>query len=99
MFEKKFISKKVLLLKEAQNGPLDSSSPKNLPGGQQDQGRGIVLHVQEEVYGLTLNFKRRVNKYYRMSMRCTEFRNFDVCPNTLGSLKRKVSKIKSKGTF
>ena len=28
MFKKKFISKKVLIVKEAQNGPLDSSSPK-----------------------------------------------------------------------
>ena len=24
--------------------------PKNWPGGQRDQGRGVVLHVQEEVY-------------------------------------------------
>ena len=30
MFKKKFISKKVLIVKEAQNGPLDSSSPKKV---------------------------------------------------------------------
>ena len=58
MFKKKFISKKVLIVKEAQNGPLDSSSPKNLPGGQRDWGRGVVLHVQEEVYQSTLTFRR-----------------------------------------
>ena len=28
MFKKKFIIKKVLMVKEAQNGPLDSSNPK-----------------------------------------------------------------------
>ena len=63
MFKKKFISKKVLLVKEAQNGPLDSSSPKNWPGGQRDPGRGVVLHVQGEVYQSTLNFGRRVAGY------------------------------------
>ena len=35
-------------IKVAQNDPLDSSSQKNLPGGQRDQGRGVVQHVQEE---------------------------------------------------
>ena len=60
MFKKKFISKKVLIVQVAQNDPLDSSSQKNLPGGQQDQGLGVVLHVQEEVYQSTLTFKRRV---------------------------------------
>ena len=39
-----------LLVKVAHNGPLDSSSQKNGPGGQHCQGRGVVLHVQEEVY-------------------------------------------------
>ena len=63
MFKKKFINKKVLLVKVAQNGPLDSSSQKNLPGGQRDQGRGLVLHVQEEVYQLTLTFRKRVAGY------------------------------------
>ena len=29
MFKKKFISKKVIMVKVAQNGPLDSSSQKN----------------------------------------------------------------------
>ena len=56
MFKKKFISKKVIIVKVAQNGPLDSSSQKNLPGGQRYQGRGVVLHVQEEVYQSTLKF-------------------------------------------
>ena len=36
---------KVLVVKVAQNGPLDLSSQKNLPGGQRDQGQGVVLHV------------------------------------------------------
>ena len=36
---------------------LDSSSQKNWLGGQWDQGNGVVLHVQEEVYQLTLTFK------------------------------------------
>ena len=40
--------KKVLMVKVAQNDPFDSSSQKNLPGGQQDQGHGVVIHVQEE---------------------------------------------------
>ena len=39
---------------------LDSSSQKNWPGGQQDQGPEVVLHVQEEVYQSTLILKRRV---------------------------------------
>ena len=42
--------KKVLKAKVTQNDPLDSLSQKNLPGGQQDQGHGVVLHVKEEVY-------------------------------------------------
>ena len=37
-------------VKVAKNDPLDSSRQKNLPGGQRDQGRGVVLHVKEEVY-------------------------------------------------
>ena len=45
---------KVLIVKVAQNDPLDSSSKKNLLGGQQDQGHEVVLHVQEEVYQSTL---------------------------------------------
>ena len=32
-------------------------------GGQREQGRGVVLHVQEEVYQLTLTFRRRVARY------------------------------------
>ena len=42
--------KKVQIVKVAQNDSLDSSSQKNGPGGQRDQGRGVVLHVQEEVH-------------------------------------------------
>ena len=38
------------MVKVAQNDPFDSSSQKNLPGGQQNQGPGVVLHAQEEVY-------------------------------------------------
>ena len=45
-----------------QNDPHDSSSQKNWPGGQQNQGHGAVLHVQEEVCQLTLNFRRRVDR-------------------------------------
>ena len=37
-------------VKVSQNDPLDSASQKNLPGGQQDQGHGVVLHVQEKDY-------------------------------------------------
>ena len=55
--------KKVLKLKVAQNDPLDSPSQKNLPGGQRDQEREVVLHVQEEVYQSTLTFRRRVARY------------------------------------
>ena len=36
---------------------------KNRPGGQREQGRGLVLHVQDEVYQLTLTFRRRVARY------------------------------------
>ena len=55
-------------------------SQKNWPGGQWDQGHVVVLHVQEEVYWLTLTFRRRVAKYHRVSMRCPKFRNYDVSP-------------------
>ena len=55
--------KKVQKIKVAQNDPLDSSSQKNWPDGQPEQGRGVVLHVQEEVYQLTLIFRRRVARY------------------------------------
>ena len=54
MFKKKFISKKLLMVKVAHNDPLDSSSPKNWPGGQRYQGCGVVLWVQKEVYQSTL---------------------------------------------
>ena len=47
----------------AQSEPLDSSGQKNWHGGQRDQGHGVALHVQEEVYQSTLTFRRRVAKY------------------------------------
>ena len=53
----------MLIVKVAQNDPLDSTSQKNLPGVQLDQGHGAVLHVQEEVYQLTLTFRMRVARY------------------------------------
>ena len=74
--------KKVLIVKVSQNDPLDLSSLKNSPGGQQDQ----------EHYQSILTFKMREDKYNRMSMRCPKFRNYNVSPNTLGSL-REVSKV------
>ena len=74
--------KKVLKAKVAQNDPLDSPSQKNWPGGQQDQGHEVVLHVQEEVYWWTLTFRRSVAKYHGGSMRCPKFRNYDVSPGT-----------------
>ena len=52
--------KKVLIVKVAQNDPPDWSRQRNWPGGQRDQGHGVVLHVQEEVYWSTLTFRRRV---------------------------------------
>ena len=42
--------KKVQKVKVSQNDPVYQSTPKKFPGGQQDQGHGVVLHVQEEVY-------------------------------------------------
>ena len=74
--------KKVQKAKVAQNDPLDSPSQKNWPGGQQDQGHEVVLHVQEEVYWWTLTFRRSVAKYHGGSMRCPKFRNYDVSPGT-----------------
>ena len=53
----------MLKVRVAQNDPSDSSSQKNLPGGQQDQGHVVVLHVQEEVYQSTLTFRRKVAGY------------------------------------
>ena len=51
---------KVLIVKVAQNYPLDSSSRWTVPGGQWDEGHEVVLHVQEEVYQSTLTLKRRI---------------------------------------
>ena len=45
----------------SQNDPLDQPSPNYLPGGQQEQGHGVVQHDPVEVYqeptsqGLTLS--------------------------------------------
>ena len=61
--KKECSGKTVHNIKVAQNDPLNSSSPKNRPGGQQDQGCGVVLHVQEEVCQSTLTFGRRVAGY------------------------------------
>ena len=33
----------------------------------------MVLEVQEEGYKSSLNFRRRVAKYYKVSMRCPKF--------------------------
>ena len=52
--------KKVQKVKVVQNDPLDSSSQKNWPDGQQDQGGGVFLHVQEEVYQSTLKKKENL---------------------------------------
>ena len=40
---------------------------KNWPDGKREQGREVVLHVQEEVYQLTLIFRRRVARYLEWS--------------------------------
>ena len=49
---------------------------QNDPDGQQDQGDGVVLHVQEEVYQSTPTFRRRVGS--------AEFFNFYLMSNDLG---------------
>ena len=36
---------------------------KKIDSGQRNQGCGVVLHVQEEVYQYTLTFRRRVVGY------------------------------------
>ena len=53
--------KKVQKVKVSQNDPLGSPSQKidQTPDGQRDQGHGVVLHVQEEVYQSTLTITRR----------------------------------------
>ena len=43
--------------------PLTHPAKKIGPDGQREQGRGAVTHVQEEVYHLTLTFRRRVARY------------------------------------
>ena len=39
--------------------PLTHPAKKNWPDGQWEQGCAVVLHVQEEVYHLTLIFRNR----------------------------------------
>ena len=53
---KECYGKKVLIVKVA-----TLTHPANCLGGQRDQGPGVGLHVQEEVYHLT--FRRRVAGY------------------------------------
>ena len=57
---KEYSGKNVLIVKVAQNDPLDSSSQKKKNRRTADQGHGVVLHVQEEVYQLTLTFTKSV---------------------------------------
>ena len=38
--------------------PLTHPTEKNLSGGHKDQGLGVFLHVQEEVYQSTLTFRQ-----------------------------------------
>ena len=55
---KECYGKKVLIVKVA-----TLTHPANWPGGQRDQGPGVGLHVQEEVYQSILTFRRRVAGY------------------------------------
>ena len=50
-------------IKVAQNDPLDSSRKKIDQMDSESKDAGVVLHVQEEVYQLTLIFRRRVARY------------------------------------
>ena len=60
--------------------PLTHPAKKNLPGRQKDQGHGVVLHVQEEVYQSTLTFRRRVasSQGLRMMPLIHPAKNFDL---------------------
>ena len=49
--------------KKFQDDPPYPSRWSGGPGGQRDQGHGVVLHVQGEVYQSTLTFRRRVAGY------------------------------------
>ena len=44
-------------LQKSSNDPLYPSSLKDSPGGQQEQGHGVVLHDQEEGYREPTNFR------------------------------------------
>ena len=44
-------------MKVVQNDPLDSPSQKNLPGGQRDQGQGLVLYDPGEGYQNPTTFR------------------------------------------
>ena len=50
-------SKEVLIVKKSWNDPLWLSSQPNLPGGQQDQGHGLVLHDHREGYQQPITFR------------------------------------------
>ena len=50
-------SKKVLMMRKSWNDPLDQPSPKNWPGGQQEQGHGVVLHDPREGYQEPTTFR------------------------------------------
>ena len=63
-----------LLSSPSPKSKVPKSRPKGLgltlkslgPGGQQDQGFGVVLHVQEEVYQSNLNFRKESSQVPRM---------------------------------
>ena len=47
---REFSNQKVLIVKKSLNDPLYPSIPKDWPGGQQEQGPGVVLHGSAEGY-------------------------------------------------
>ena len=60
----KLLTKIWLQMSLSSPGPNPSPSPcPNRPPSQREQGYGVVLHVQEEVYQSTLTFRRRVAGY------------------------------------
>ena len=50
-------SEKVLMVRKSQNDSLDQPSPKDWPGGQQEQGHGVVLDDPEEGYQQHIIFR------------------------------------------
>ena len=51
-------------------------TPLTHPDGQREQGHGVVLHVQEEVYQSTLTFRR--SRVPGMMPWIHQAKNFDV---------------------